>query len=388
MKIVKAKWLNDADSPVVLMVDDLNNLWFDINRNGHPGLGEDWGFWRDLPGSSFAYLRNNLLNRYPKVKVTFFTVVGNPIICKSKLGKEYKGAINENIKSIEFFRSIQHSNNFEIAFHGLHHGIVRNRDYVHEWSSFSTLEEALGNIEQGQDICKQIFGKRLKGGKYPGYTSNIYSDDSIDKAGFSWWCREWTYRKFINSGNDYSVFEMRSFGDNNVIDFPSTVSPSIIRNNVVLRCGRMILRRHYPSLESHLEALLRNNKVISIQEHSGAIRGDGMRQTPNIVDTMPILQNTFSFLAGKNVWHATCSEIANYHIAFTYTHIKTICVDSFSLTYSGRAERPWLTLVINKKKPIDIISPSGKSNRSSKHHSRDNYSVVNIEVENGLYQIR
>lgn len=387
MEIIKAKWPNDADSPVVLMIDDLDNLWFDLNGNGHYALGEDWGYWRDLPGSSFAFLKNNLIDKFPKIKITFFTVIGDPTICKHKYGKVYKGAINEDEKTAEFFRHIHFSPNFEIAYHGLTHGIIRNGKYIHEWDSFNSIEQALRNIEEGQGICQRVFGEKLKGGKYPGYTSNTYSDESIDRAGFSWWCRHWTYDDFLKAGSNYSVFEMKTFGRNKVVDFPSTVNPSTFRNPIK-KIARMILRRPHKSLKMHLEGLLSNKKVISIQEHAGAIKANGVRQTPNIIDDMPVLHRIFSYLRGKNVWHATCSEIANYFHTFTSTQIETVDKKSFRLKYTGRVEKPGLTLMVDREEPVEVISPSGRRYKSIKYLYKNKWQLVHIKVENGYYQIK
>jgi len=385
MKIIKAKWFNNTASPVVLMIDDLNNLWFDLNMNGRLDIGEDWGYWRNEPNSSFNFLRRKLLNQFPEVKITFFSVLKDPIICKYKYGKVYKGAINENNKVSQFFNEIHHSSNFEVAYHGLVHGVIRNEKYIYEWPSFKSIEDALRNIEEGQKISQEVFGEKLKGGKYPGYASNIYSDKSIDKAGFLWWCRRWTYDDFLKAGNDYSVFEMKTFGRNKVVDFPSTVNPSILPRNPIKKIAKLILKMPYKSLKIHLDGLMSDKKVISIQEHAGAIKANGIRQSPNVIDDMPVLQYIFSYLRGKNVWYATCSEIANYYIAFTFTQVETLDEKGFRLRYTGRVEEPWLTLVVDREESVEVVSPSGRRYKSI---YKDKKRLVNIEVENGYYQIK
>lgn len=388
MKVIKAKWFNNADSPVVLMIDDLNNLWFDLNKNGYSDIGEDWGYLRELPHSSFSFLRKNLLNKFPEIKITFFTVVGNPIICKHEDGKIYSGKINENSASLKFFKTIHNSNNFEIAYHGFTHGAIKDGKYFHEWLTFNSVKEALKNIEKGQKICKEVFGKQLKGGKYPGYASNIYSDESIDKAGFFWWCRKFTYNDFLEAGNDYSVFEIKTFGEKKIVDFPSTVSPSILPKNPIEKAIKFILRNPYLSLKAYLENLLGNKQVISIQEHAGAIKANGRRQFPNIIDDMSVLQYIFSFLRRKNVWYATCSEIVNYYIAFNSTRVENTTENNFKLRYSGRVKNPWITLLIDKECPVKVISPSGRSYKGIKILHKNKHNLVNIKVENGYYQIK
>jgi len=386
MKIIKTNWFNDADSPVVLMVDDLDNLWFDLNKNGYLDIGEDWGYWRDLPNSSFTFLKKNLLNKFPEIKVTFFSVVGNPVICEYKCGKVYRGSINQHYKVAEFFNRIHHSPNFEIAYHGLTHGVMKNDKYIPEWLSYNSTEEALKRINEGQKICKKVFGEQLKGGKYPCCASNIYSDESVDKAGFLWWCRSWTKDNKLRE--DYATLEMKTFGKSDVVDFPSTVNPSVLTRNPIKRMAQFIFKNPYHRLERYFEELLQNKIVISIQEHAGVIKANGIRQTPNIIDDMPVLQHIYSFLREKNVWYATCSEIANYYIAFTTTNVEAVDNSSFELKYTGKIEKPWLTLLIDRAYPAEVISPSGRRYKSVKSLRKDKQNLVNIEVENGYYQIK
>lgn len=388
MEITKAKWFNNACSPVVLMIDDLNNLWFDFNKRGHPGKGEDWGYWRDEPSSAFSFLKANFIDIFPETKVTFFTVVGNPIICNYIYGRVYSGRINENPESAQFFNDLHHAPNFEIAYHGLTHGVVRNGKYMHEWDSFRSLEEALRNIEIGQDICYSAFGEKLNGGKYPGYTSNTYSDESIDKSAFLWWCRNWTYGEFLAGERDYSLLEMKTFGKNDVVDFPSTVNPSICCKNTLIKVARRLVRNPEYLLRKYMISLLNNRQVISIQEHSGAVKANGIRQAPNIIDDIRTIKNIYSFLRSQDVWHATCSDISNYYLAFTHTDIEIVEDGSFKLRYTGRPVKPWLTLLFEGIDFVQIISPTGKIYLNKTYPKMAKYELVNIEVENGYYQIK
>jgi len=387
MKISKAKWFNDADSPVVLMIDDLNNLWFDLKKNGLPSRGEDWGYWKDLPGSSFLFLKENLLDKLPTIKVTFFTVVGNPVFDEHKYGDIYKGAINDDAGAADFFAGIHSNPNLEVAYHGFTHGVIRNGKYIHEWLSFNSVEEALHNLRQGQYTCEQVFGEKLIGGKYPGYASNIYSNESIDKSGFLWWCRDWNHQKFLDSENDYSALEIRQFGENGVIDLPGTVNPSIFSTNYIKKIAKLILKNPYKVLEGYLDELLRKKIIISVQEHMGAFKGNDKRQTPNIFDDLTVLKFIFSLLEKKNIWYATCSDIANYYAALIGTQLQEVH-EGLIVKYSGRIKKPWLTLLINGKGTWEFKSPSGSIYSSFKHHQKLDFSLVNIEVEDGLYFIK
>ncbi len=43
LTIRKAKWFNNADSPVMLMIDDLANAWHSKSGNSTWCFGGDWG---------------------------------------------------------------------------------------------------------------------------------------------------------------------------------------------------------------------------------------------------------------------------------------------------------------------------------------------------------
>jgi hypothetical protein len=93
-------------------------------------------------------------------------------------------------------------------------------------------------------------------------------------------------------------------------------------------------------------------------------------------------------LANKNVWYATCSEIANYYLSFIQTQIESVDKSGFTLKYIGRIKDPLLTLLIKTDKPIQIISPSGKSYEGARCSSGEFLSLINIRVESGRYQIK
>ena len=106
MKVEKVKWFNNADSPVIFMIDDLANVWIDINRNGKVDLGEDWGYAADGKNSSFNFLNEVILRDFPNVKTTFFVPLDRkPIIADHKFNAHF-GPVNETPKLKSFFKSI------------------------------------------------------------------------------------------------------------------------------------------------------------------------------------------------------------------------------------------------------------------------------------------
>ena len=82
---------------------------------------------------------------------------------------------------------------FEIAYHGTTHGKAGEsaQRFQQEWELFHSVPEAEETINYGKEIYKEVFGDYPRGGKYCGYVSNQYSDESIDRTGFLWWCRYW-----------------------------------------------------------------------------------------------------------------------------------------------------------------------------------------------------
>ena len=149
MQIKIAKWYNNAVSPVIFMIDDFCNKWIDFNGNCAVDPGEDWGFARDSENSSFKFLKETFLKKYPGIKVTFFTPVGTrcPALNNS-LCDGYSAPINEDSKSKSFFNNIHSNPKFEIAYHGLNHGMPGEtaKDFRQEWITFNSVDEA---IKQG-----------------------------------------------------------------------------------------------------------------------------------------------------------------------------------------------------------------------------------------------
>lgn len=41
---VRSKWKNNAEAPVLFLIDDLANKWVDINNDGKIKPEEDWGY--------------------------------------------------------------------------------------------------------------------------------------------------------------------------------------------------------------------------------------------------------------------------------------------------------------------------------------------------------
>ncbi len=329
----KNEWPNNSISPVLLFIDDLSNLWIDINEDGEIQPEEDWGFAGFSTKGVFKFLEKEILSDYPEVKVTFFVPAGprEPIIKNSKI-KRIALPINYNTKSKYFFKQINDNQKYEIAYHGTTHGVAgfNSSNFKQEWETFKSLNHAKETIKLGKEIFKQTIGEYPKGGKYCGYKSNKYSDDSIDQSSFLWWCRycqnDAVERKILDpfktgiDSNPFSAYMPKIFGNNKVIDIPCTLNSvgylnfySKIRNKLIVDFIKKFINIFLKMrLKRKLLFLLKHNLVISIQEHISPSREDLKRQTPNIFDDKYLLKETFAFLKNFNVWFCTGTELANW----------------------------------------------------------------------------
>jgi len=391
MEIKIAKWYKNVNSPVLFMIDDFANVWIDLNNNGKVNLGEDWGYAKNNLNSSFRFLNEKVLEDFPDVKVTFFTLVGKrSSVIKNYNIPRFAESIDYDYLTKEFFKSINDDERFEIAYHGLTHGISGEnaKDFCQEWKTFNSVEEAINQIEKGKKIYFDTFGKFPKGGKYCGYESNEFSDESINKTGFLWWCRYWNPK--LKNIPFRKRFEIKYFGSNKVIDIPSAFSGSYFtfkRRNSFIKyifknCIKPIWIKKGLTL---LEFLLENKLIISIQEHISPSRVDGKRQTPNIFDDKESLKIIFKFLKNNNVWYATATEVAEYFEARENTKVFIIGKNKFKLHYTGRIEKPLLTLLINENTFKKVISPSGKIYKIMKDPYKHNSNLINLRIEDEGY---
>lgn len=400
MEIEVCKWFNNADSPVLLMIDDFANVWIDMNDNGQIDLGEDWGYGKDSVNSSFRYLTEVVLKDFPQVKVTFFTPVGVRVgMVENPAIKSVSKYIHCDEATKRFFRMIHENPKYEIAYHGTTHGKVgkTNLDFIQEWDQFVSLDEAIKEIETGKDIYKEVFGHYPKGGKYCGYHPGEYGDRSIDKTGFLWWCRFWNRGLIDNKagsigGNDHDLltnFDIKTFGNNQVVDIPSTVSGSLFNGTLNIERLRFSVKGYVKQIlkpillkkkYDEVNYLLDNRLVISLQEHIAPSRDDGRRQSPNIYDDLDSLRIIFNFLKDKNVWYCTGTELAQYFILRESLKFVTPKEGFFSIENASEDFPECITIKILPDNNYLIIQPDGKKVIKSNE-------VYNIDVFPGEYKI-
>lgn len=380
MRVEICKWYQDKLSPVVFMVDDFCNVWVDTNSNGIIDLGEDWGYARRGSGSSLVFLEETILKDFPEVKVTFFVPVGirSSVIEHPDIPFISK-RINCNADTKMFFKSVGDNPRYEVAYHGTTHGKPGRdaKDFIQEWDSFESLEQAKQTITEGKKIFKEVMGVYPSGGKYCGYVANSFSDQSIDQSGFSWWCRD-----------EGANFDIQYFGENNVVDIPTTL-PGLLYNSIVYPGPynlKGILKRLLKPLlikwkTKRIKLLLNNHAVISIQEHIAPSRTDGKRQMPNIFDDLLSLKMILEYLKQYPTWYCTCSELARYVTAREATKLEVCSGNSFNiLTNSPKVEGEILTLKFYSVHYDRLIQPDGTEVSISNQ-------LANIKVMNGIYTL-
>lgn len=399
MKIDVCKWYGDADSPVLFWIDDLANTWVDVSGSGEIELGDDWGYARDGRNSSFNFLMERLLSRHPKVKTTFFVPVGKRSGVVSSPGiNVISEPINSDEEIMTFLRKINESPMFEMAYHGTTHGMPgeRTEDFVQEWATYKSLEEAIETIERGKGIFKEVFGHYPKGGKYCGYEPGNFGDESIDRSGFFWWCRHSNtdlieYGDREHGGDDpnpLTSYDIKTFGKNGVIDIPTTISGHMLNRYVnpdsrIIKgtVKRLLKRRLIENEMKKIDYIIKNKLIISIEEHISPARNDGRSQLLNIFDDLEGLNEIFDYISGKNIWYCTGSELAEYYYCRENSVIEQ-SGNEFVVKFKPEnveLSSKYLSLKVEGDSVEKLILPDGKE------VSKTN-GVFNVEIMDGVYK--
>ena len=377
--VSKARWLNDARSPVVLMIDDLTNAWVGGASPKPWDGGGDWGGALRDPAGALAFLEKNLLADFPEVRTTFFVVAGEISRYTHHQPFGFAAPLDASEESRAFFSELERDPRYELAYHGFNHGSPGEvtEKFLQEWRSFPSRDAAIAQTRRGLDIFARATGNTPRGGKYGGWDYNEYAGDAVSDLGFLWWCRDWTPRDTTRSiADDY--YEPQYFGANPVVALPTTV-------------------HGYFWDKRQIELLLEQRQIISIEEHIAGKRPDGLVQTPNIVDDIHELRKIYEYLRSRDVWHANCTDIAAYASARDLTHVSDVTETGFTVRYAGRFQRPQLTLCIDAaaicsaaEPDIEVTAPdSSRVPVAAMRFDRVGYRHrVTIPVQDGRFAVR
>lgn len=313
-----AKWYNNYQSPSVLMIDDLSDAYINIYEEEYKN---DWGYFCNNENSSFRFLQEELLKKFPKIKITFFVpyLKHNVINDNTKVDfkKHYIGEREEFSSFLKYLINLSH----EIAHHGSNHGQYINKgnlstvnNFKHEWELFDDIEEGVKITNQGKEIFKDTLSINLSGGKYCGYKEINNSKNIIDKSNFLYWSDK------INFNTKKYAYNF--FGKNNIISFPTNFSGnafvrlSYITGDTKKDRIKSILKFLQPiyNIKEYLflYKLYKNGEIISIQEHISPSTSSGIAQSANIISDIESLKKIYSFLSNKSIWYETCENIAKY----------------------------------------------------------------------------
>ena len=387
MTLQIAKWKDNVTAPVVFMVDDIANVSVKNSKSESLQIGEDWGQYGRDKNSMWDFLSKNLLDKFPHIKTTFFLVTDKR--APMALGEEYSYTqkIDRDEKFIEFLRYLEAQPNIELAYHGTTHGeaSIKHEDFLQEWETFTSLDMAVSEINRGEELFKKVLGRYANGGKYCGYEAGKFGDDSIAKAGFKWWCYHWDGVIWDRGVKD-SKYSYDLELNQGVVDIPSTVDASTLSLKIVKKFfTRKYLKSLYlyiikrKTVEKHIDSLYNRGEVISIQEHSSPYRTDGRIQYPNIVSDIDNLNYIFSFLAKKEVWYATCNELAEYYLARLNVTVKMIGNGVFQLLSESDLTIELTLVTPFEGEELSLHDAEGRFLSTFKHRSDELYVTHQFE---------
>ena len=212
-----AKWFNNYQAPLVLMMDDLSDAYVEVY---HESYKNDWGYLCDANGSSFHFLKKELLEIYPYIKITFFIpYLKHNVINENSQYRFKKFSLGDRLEYTNFLKKLDVQGH-EIAHHGSNHGKYINENILstvnnwkHEWELFEDIAAGIDITLNGVKKFKNICNIDVVGGKYCGYKTIDNSQTIIDKCNFLYWCDRVNYLE--------KNFNESFFGKNNIISFPT-----------------------------------------------------------------------------------------------------------------------------------------------------------------------
>ena len=326
--IAIALWYNNYQAPSVLMIDDLSDAYIEVHNQEYMN---DWGYLRDADSSAYSFLKTQLLNKYKKIKITFFIPYERHAVINENTPYPYKKyALGERDIFSNFLKTLVKEGH-ELAHHGSNHGryidpknLSTSKNFKHEWESFETIEEGIKVTQKGIKLFNKHINTNITGGKFCGYQQRENSLEIINSCNFLYWCDK---VNFINK--DYAC---KFFGSNNLLLFPTNFSGnSFVR--LSYKTGdssrdnkKKILKYLQPIYNifqyKQLNHLYKNREIISIQEHISPSTTSGSIQSANIISDIKSLNKIYKYLSKKSIWYATCAEIANYFFIQQNTTIK------------------------------------------------------------------
>lgn len=379
-----ARWYNNYQSPCVLMIDDLSDAYINVYVES---CKNDWGYLCNYEGSSYHFLKKELLALFPYIKITFFVpYLRHNVINENSIFEFKKYSLGERNEYTDFLQYLNEKGH-EIAHHGSNHGkyIEKNiqrtvNNWIHEWALFDDVETGVETTLEGVRRFKEICDINIVGGKYCGYISRKNSQEIIDKCNFLYWCERPNFNAAEYSDN--------FFGKNKIISFPTTVAGnsfvrlSYITGNKQKDRKKRFLKYFQPfyNLFSYIKIYkhYKETNIISVQEHISPSTTSGIVQSANIISDMTSLHKIFSFLQKLSIWYANCEDIAKYIYAREDSKI-IIEANTLNIIFENKKNlKDVIISIVNDKfftlKKNNKLYQSIKSNRLY---------VVNLSITDG-----
>ena len=380
-----AKWFNNYQAPAVLMIDDLSDSCIGVYCESYKN---DWGYLCDKPTSSYRFLKKELLEIYPHIKITFFVpYLRHNVINENSRYRYRKFSLGERQEYTDFLKKLDEKG-YEIAHHGSNHGeyIDKNNpstddNWKHEWELFDDIASGMDTTLNGVKLFKDICGIDVVGGKYCGYKTIGNSQVIIDRCNFIYWCEKINFLQ-----NDYKE---KIFGPNRTVSFPTNFNGNSFvqlsyksgkRKRDMLTRFTKFFQPIYNTLSYlKLYKLYKKGYIISIQEHISPATSAGTVQAPNIITDIQSLKKIFGFLKNFCIWHATCKEIGGY--VFIRENCKIIDKNGkliINFNNNKNIDNPVISIV-NKK--IFKLATDRKNFLAQNHNG---LYVVNLPIIDGV----
>lgn len=379
-----SRWFNNFQAPAILMIDDLSDAYIDVYSESYKN---DWGFMCDRDGSSFAFLKRELLDLFPQIKITFFTPYAkHNVINTNSQYKSMKYALGERAEYTEFLKRLN-AEGHEIAHHGSNHGKYIDEsipstinNWIHEWALFKDVNSGVTTTLAGVKKFKEVCDIDVVGGKYCGYITIDNSEEIIDQCNFLYWSDKPSYV--------LGVAEESFFGKNHIIAFPTNFGGNAFIRLTYLtghrsRDRKKKIAKYFQPLYNlysymQLYKLYKKQRIISIQEHISPSTSAGTVQALNIVTDIESLKKIFYFLNTLSIWYANCKDIAKY-IWIRENSIVTVRDDQMIIRFENSKNIKNTVLSITNDKPFKLKNENQIFSSMKNNHRY----VVNLPIVGG-----
>lgn len=381
--IEKCKYYNNAKSASSLMIDDL--VPAAVSNDGNVSPKNDWGFLMDKESSLYKYFQNQILNKYPEIKGTIFLpLTSQEYIPIDKGYTIYKRDVDDP-EFVTFLERI--STRFEIAFHGNKHEFRTEEEMsIHECAAINLAQtDELISVVSNFTVKTKIY---FTGGKFPGYKFNDTALRIIKKIQGKWWALS------VNMINKVTPENALTYNEHlNIVLIPTNISGDIFYNyfsskpigvkQMIKNLIRFLFARvnKFSDPVKYLNYLYNKQLPLIVQEHFQNQKTNGKRQTPNVYDDIWSLDLIYAFMKGKDIWYATCGEIAYYYESYIHSTINIIDDLHFSIEYDGIYDIPLLSIKSLSPKIINI--DTGEEHQGI---YKDNFWIFN-NIGTGTYKV-